>query len=102
MHDSGIVFSSVKHWFNSHLQGWRQRVPHRLRLIETLALGERRLVAVIEFERRKFLIGGTGESLSLLADLSTRGEQISQSDTVPTWSFTPSGAGTELSRWRPE
>lgn len=46
-----------------------RRAPRRLRLCESLALGERRFVAVIEFERRRFLLGGTASSLVLLAQL---------------------------------
>ena len=40
-----------------------------LRLTETLSLGERRFLAVVEFEQQKFLIGGTASSVCLLADL---------------------------------
>jgi flagellar biogenesis protein FliO len=46
-----------------------KRPARKLRLCESLALGERRFVAVIEFERRQFLVGGTGQSLVLLAKL---------------------------------
>ncbi len=43
------------------------RKPRRLRVSETLSLGERRFLAVIEFDRQEFLVGGTGSSLELLA-----------------------------------
>jgi flagellar biogenesis protein FliO len=46
-----------------------RRAPKRLRLCESLPLGERRFVAVIEFEQSRFLVGGTSSSLVLLADL---------------------------------
>ena len=46
-----------------------KRPARKLRLCESLALGERRFVAVIEFEQRQFLVGGTGQSLVLLAKL---------------------------------
>ncbi|SRR5258708_5154237 len=46
-----------------------RRTPRRLRLCESLPLGERRFVAVIEFEQSRFLVGGTSSSLVLLADL---------------------------------
>lgn len=45
------------------------RKSRRLRVCETLSLGERRFVAVIEFDRQEFLVGGSGNSLSLLARL---------------------------------
>jgi len=47
-------------------RGFPQRQLH---LCETLQLGERRFVAVVEFERRKFLIGGSGTSVCLLTAL---------------------------------
>jgi|HubBroStandDraft_6_1064221.scaffolds.fasta_scaffold278056_2 hypothetical protein len=46
-----------------------RRAPRRLRLCESLPLGERRFVAVVEFERARFLVGGTTSSLVLLAHL---------------------------------
>lgn len=46
-----------------------RRSPKALRLRESLALGERRFVAVLEFEQTRFLIGGTASSLVLLSRL---------------------------------
>jgi flagellar biogenesis protein FliO len=46
-----------------------RRAPRRLQLCESLPLGERRFVAVVEFERARFLVGGTSASLVLLARL---------------------------------
>jgi flagellar biogenesis protein FliO len=47
--------------------------PKRLRLCESLALGERRFVAVVQFEHRRFLIGATANSLVMLAQFSGAG-----------------------------
>jgi len=47
----------------------RSHPSRQLRLQETLALGERRFLAVIEFERQKFLIAGTGNSVAMLTPL---------------------------------
>lgn len=44
----------------------------QLKLCETLALGEKRFLAVVEFEQRKLLIGGTSSSLVMLAALPSR------------------------------
>ncbi len=48
-------------------------VPRRrersLRLRESLALGEKRFLAVVQFERQQFLVGGSGNSISLLTEL---------------------------------
>jgi len=54
---------------------WRQilrlseRRPRRLRLCESLPLGDRRFVAVVEYEQCRFLLGGTSASIVLLARL---------------------------------
>ena len=48
------------------------RIGHaqrRLRLCESLSLGEKRLVAVIQFEGQQFLVGGSAHSVNLLARL---------------------------------
>ena len=45
------------------------RRPRRLRLCESLSLGDKRFVAVIQYESQQFLIGGGTSSLNLLARL---------------------------------
>jgi flagellar biogenesis protein FliO len=54
-------------------QTMSRRSPKRLRLCESLALGERRFVAVVEVERERFLLGGTANSLVLLSRLPEAG-----------------------------
>jgi flagellar biogenesis protein FliO len=46
-----------------------RRPPKRLRLCESLSMGDRRFVAVVAYERSRFLLGGTSGSLALLARL---------------------------------
>ena len=46
-----------------------RRRERSLRLCETLSLGEKRLVAVLECERQRYLIGITNQSIVLLHDL---------------------------------
>jgi flagellar biogenesis protein FliO len=46
------------------------RPLRHLRLAETVSLGEKRFVAVVQFERERFLIGGTANAVALLATLS--------------------------------
>ncbi len=46
------------------------RPPRRLHLRETVCLGEKRFAAVVEFEDRRYLLGGGANSVSLLADLT--------------------------------
>ena len=50
----------------------RRRV-RSLRICETLSLGDRRLLMIVQFERRRFLIGATNKSISLLDRLDDRG-----------------------------
>jgi flagellar biogenesis protein FliO len=50
-----------------------RRPEKRLRLCESLPLGERRFVAVVEFEKTRFLVGGTATSLVLLSRLGEEG-----------------------------
>jgi flagellar biogenesis protein FliO len=54
----------------------RSRPQKQLRLCETLGLGERRFLAVVQFEQQKFLIGGTGSSVALLANLPQASESV--------------------------
>jgi hypothetical protein len=61
----------ARRWLSLLVPGWCSRPARQLRLRETLALGERRFVAVVEFEQQRFLIGGTGSSLAMLAQLPT-------------------------------
>lgn len=48
---------------------WK-RHPRRLRLCETLSLGNRGFLAVVRYERQQFLVGGTNSSIAMLAQLS--------------------------------
>jgi len=51
-------------------QLWNSPGKRRSLLIkETAGLGERRFVAVLQFERQRFLIGGSPGSVTLLAHL---------------------------------
>jgi flagellar biogenesis protein FliO len=46
-----------------------ERTPRQLRLCETVSLGEKRVVAIIQYENHKFLLGGSASSVNLLARL---------------------------------
>lgn len=50
-----------------------RRPARRLRLSETLSLGEKRFLAVVEFQHQEFLVGGAGNSIALLARLDASG-----------------------------
>ncbi len=73
-------------WARACWQRLRQisrSAPRRLRLCESLPLGERRFVAVVEFEGARFLVGGTSASLVLLARLENGVEQIASPQVEP-------------------
>lgn len=46
------------------------RRPRCLKICETLSLGEKRLLAVIECENQRFLVAATAQNISLLQTLS--------------------------------
>jgi|SRR5580698_7120068 flagellar biogenesis protein FliO len=46
-----------------------QRRKNTMRLCETLPLGDKRFLAVVLVEQQKFLVGGAGNSVALLAEL---------------------------------
>jgi len=46
-----------------------RREPNSLLISKTASLGDRRFVAVVQFERRRFLIGSSPSSVTLLAQL---------------------------------
>jgi flagellar biogenesis protein FliO len=50
-----------------------RRRTRSLQLCEALSLGERRFLMVVQFEGRRFLIGATNQSISLLERLDERG-----------------------------
>jgi flagellar biogenesis protein FliO len=52
----------------------RRRKKRTLRLCETLSLGEKRFLAVVRVDRKRFLLGGAGNSVSLLTELPARAE----------------------------
>lgn len=83
----------ILRWLTSIGRAWRKLPSRQLCLRETLALGERRFIAVVEFERQRFLIAGTSGSVVMLAALP---REISGEESVnpkagdggvPTWVF---------------
>ncbi len=71
---TGTLFHNLdlKRWLAK--PGVRRRA-RRLRLVETLALGDRRFVAVLSLDGRELLVGATLHSLTLLGELSGEAEE---------------------------
>jgi hypothetical protein len=63
----------LRAWLRWPWQGWLARPPRQLRLCETLALGERRFLVVVEFASQKFLIGTSANAITLLTELQQTG-----------------------------
>ena len=60
-------------WWPKLLAAWHKSHPVRhLHLRETLPLGEKRALMVVEFEGQRFLLGSTPNSLNLLSELPAR------------------------------
>jgi flagellar biogenesis protein FliO len=74
--EAGMAASATTLTFSlsTALRRWRawlgQRPPRKLRLCETLALGEKRFVALVQFEQMRYLLGGTATSITLLSQVS--------------------------------
>ena len=51
------------------IRAWIRRPGRQLRLCESLSLGEKRLVAILQFEGQRYLVGATGASITLLSKL---------------------------------
>lgn len=60
------VWNWTQHKLKSH------QVKKRLRVCETVSLGEKRFVAVIQVDGEQFLVGGSSSSVSTLAHLEPR------------------------------
>ena len=57
--------------------------PKQLRVSETVALGEKRFVAIVQAEGHKFLIGGSAAGVSLLTRLDEQTNSAVASEVTP-------------------
>jgi hypothetical protein len=64
-------FSRVLSWLNRNYSISKSR---QLRVAETVSLGDKRFVAVVQVEGRKFLIGGGTAGVSLLTQLGVEAD----------------------------
>jgi hypothetical protein len=62
----------VGRWLGKLIHGSLRLVPEKkLRVLESVSLGERRFVTILQVEGRKFLIGGSSSNISMLAPLDS-------------------------------
>jgi flagellar biogenesis protein FliO len=55
-----------------------RRPDRQLRLCESLSLGDKRIVAIVQFGRQRYLVGATSASISLLSQLPNAGSGCGQ------------------------
>lgn len=60
-----------KHWWNALPTLRVRRTSRQLRLCESLSLGEKRVVAVIQYQGQRFLVGAGAQSVNLLSRLDS-------------------------------
>ena len=92
----------ILRWLTMLGRSWGSHPSRQLHLRETLGLGERRFIAVVEFERQKFLIAGTGTSVAMLAQLpgAANAKEYPEPglEEIPTWAFRSEGSARQLIR----
>ena len=64
---SGLI---SKAWYWMRNQQMARSNSKRLRVTDTISLGEKRFAAVIQFDGQQYLVGGGGTNMSLLAQLN--------------------------------
>jgi hypothetical protein len=64
------TLTSIKKWLHNRVN--IQQKARELHVCESTQLGEKRFVALIQADGQRFLIGGTSNSISLLATLPAR------------------------------
>jgi flagellar biogenesis protein FliO len=85
-------------------RAWGKHPSRQLCLRETLMLGDRRFISVVEFEQQRFLIAGTSGSVVMLAALPG-GINVQKNlnanagdEGVPTWVFSRETSVRQLIR----
>jgi flagellar biogenesis protein FliO len=73
-------------------------VPRRLRVAETVSLGEKRFVSILQVDGEQFLVGGSSSNVVLLAKLEAKAEAAEESSFESVFSRVGAGAGVVDSR----
>jgi flagellar biogenesis protein FliO len=85
----------VGNWLAVHSHPWGKGRERQLRLCENLALGERRFLSVVECGHQRFLVGGSANSVAVLAELAGGANSAKKAgEDVPTYKF----VGGELTK----
>jgi hypothetical protein len=71
------VLMKVWRWVTSRSSGILTRgAARRLRVMETVALGEKRFVSILHVDGEQFLVGGSSSHIVLLAKLDPKAEGL--------------------------
>src|ERR1700756_5793494 len=71
----GVTLFQGWRWLTRHGRGVLARgVSRRLKVAETVSLGEKRFVSILQVDGEQFLVGGSPSSIVLLAKLEEKPE----------------------------
>jgi flagellar biogenesis protein FliO len=62
-----MIYERLSGWIPRGI--WR-RPARKLKVCETLSLGNRGFLAVVRYQEQQFLVGGTNQSIAMLAQLT--------------------------------
>lgn len=83
-------------WLTRHSRGVLARgVPRRLKVAETVSLGEKRFVSILQVDGEQFLVGGSPSSIVLLAKLDSKPETLGARSFDSVFSRVESGVGRD-------
>jgi hypothetical protein len=69
-----VFFGMIKRSLAWLRKRYTYSAKKKLRIVESISLGEKRFVAIVHAEGRQFLIGGSASTVSLLTQLRTTGK----------------------------
>ena len=73
----GAIFGHALKWLTRHSRGVLARgVSRRLKVAETVSLGEKRFVSILQVDGEQFLVGGSPSNIVLLARLEAKPETL--------------------------
>lgn len=93
-----VALIPVALWVLKRLQAGQAGAPRAVTLVGGLTLGPRERIAIVEAQGRRWMIGVTGQSISMLAELERVADEATA---VPTGAESPPSArpfGTMLER----
>ena len=89
----GTILLQVWTWLTRHSRGvLTRRVSRRLKVAETVSLGEKRFVSILQVDGEQFLVGGSSASLVLLAKLEEKPEFLGRGSFESVFTRVGSGA----------